>query len=180
MKAAPASPYLLSGGGAVIHQHQGGEDVGDEPDDGDEIGSDPDGHTGHQPLPVALHDGLQQGAAGTTVPVLIQPLQLVPGQGRRGQLDQLAEDTSSSLSPSSRGRPADSVHVPVRVPAPEPRRSVPAHRELPTGYRVLAVGPPAGQLDRLHSAVADRSFNQTKNRAYTDVPIPDMLYLPTL
>ena len=85
--------YLLSGSGAVVDQHQCGEDVGGQADDGDEVGGHPGGHAGDQPLPVALQVGLQQGAASAAVLVLLQPLQLVPRQGRGRQLDQLAQDT---------------------------------------------------------------------------------------
>lgn len=39
--------HLFGGGGAVVDEHEGGEDVGGEADDGDEVWSDPGGNSSH-------------------------------------------------------------------------------------------------------------------------------------
>ena len=59
--------YLFCSSGTVIHKHQGGEDVGSQPHHRDKVRSDPGRDPSHQPLPVVLHHGLQQGAASTAV-----------------------------------------------------------------------------------------------------------------
>lgn len=59
---------LLGGCRAVVDEHEGGEDVGSQAYDGDEVGGDPGRHSTHQPLPVTLHQRLQQGASRTAVP----------------------------------------------------------------------------------------------------------------
>lgn len=59
---------LFSGSRAVVDEHEGGEDIGGQADDGDEVGGNPGGYSPHQPLPIALHQRLQQGAPCTAVP----------------------------------------------------------------------------------------------------------------
>ena len=59
--------YLFCSSGTVIHQYQGGEDIGSQPHHRDEVRSDPGRDSSHQPLPVVLHHGLQKGAASTAV-----------------------------------------------------------------------------------------------------------------
>lgn len=59
---------LLSSSRAVVDKHKGGEDIGGQADDGDEVGRDPGRYSGHQPLPVALHQGLEQRASSAAVP----------------------------------------------------------------------------------------------------------------
>lgn len=59
---------LLSSSRAVVDKHKGGEDIGGQADDGDEVGRDPGRYSGHQPLPVALHQRLEQRASGAAVP----------------------------------------------------------------------------------------------------------------
>lgn len=63
-----ASTDLLSRSRAVVDKHKGGEDIGGQADDGDEVRCDPGRYSGHQPLPVTLHQGLQQRATGAAVP----------------------------------------------------------------------------------------------------------------
>lgn len=59
---------LLSSSRAIVDKHKGGEDIGGQADDGYEVGRDPGRYSGHQPLPVALHQGLEQRASSAAVP----------------------------------------------------------------------------------------------------------------
>ena len=95
--------YLLSGSGAIVDQHQGGDDVDGQADDGDEVGSDPGWHVSYQPLPEVLHERLQEGASCTAVLVLLQLLQLVNRERRRGHLNQLAQGTTYTAAATATG-----------------------------------------------------------------------------
>lgn len=70
--------YLLSSGRTVIGEEECGGDVEGEADGGDEVGGDPQGNSLHQPAPEWLQERLQEGFTLTAVPVLLQPLQLLP------------------------------------------------------------------------------------------------------
>lgn len=61
-------PHLLRGGRTVVHEDERGEDVRGEADDSDEVWGDPGWDSCYQPLPVPLHQRLQQRTTSTAVP----------------------------------------------------------------------------------------------------------------